>query len=121
MAGTSERSTEALGVGEVMVRVLRREFMAGGNDALAASLTSDSSRLKVGGPLLSQRLDTGAPCRGNQHQGRLSSARQLSKVLRKKEGPLPAAAAHPEGPKARVRSIDRVSRLRKVGEICFQP
>src|SRR5262245_28027848 len=81
---TSERSTEALGVGEVMVRVLRSEFMAGCIDALAASLTSDSSRLKVGGPLLSQRLDTGAPCRGNQHQGRLSSAQQLSQVLRKK-------------------------------------
>jgi len=44
---TSERNTEALGVGEVMVRVLRSEFMAGGIDALAASVTSDSTGVKA--------------------------------------------------------------------------
>lgn len=118
---TSERSTEALGVGEVMVRVLRSEFMAGGIDALAASVTSDSSRVKAqtaeGWRPAAQSATGHWSALPRKSTSRASIFRSAAlQGTAQERGSVPAAAAHPEGPKV-ASEIDRVSRLRKVGEI----
>ncbi len=96
---TSERISEAFGVREDTVRLWRSDFMAGGIDALTASVASGpapvkaQAALKVAGPLLSQPVAD----RPNWTLARLAeeikrqegvsiSRSQLSKVLRKKGG-----------------------------------
>ena len=94
---TSECIADAFGVREDTVRLWRSEFMAGGIDALAASVASGpapvkaQAALKVAGPLLSQPVAD----RPNwtlarlveeikRQEGVSISRSQLSKVLRKK-------------------------------------
>lgn len=96
---TSERIAEAFNVREDTVRQWRSDFMAGGIEALAASVASGPApvkalaALKVVGPLLNQPVAD----RPNWTLARLAeeikrqegvsiSRSQLSKVLRKKGG-----------------------------------